>query len=373
MAFKGIYIDDDTREFRYARLLSDSNKDGITFQCKQPGILGKFAQEIIDAKPDLVAMDYRLDENQQDNSDNDYRASPLAQQLRDKLCDQPNQDFPIILISTEEKIETFFKPDKTAHDLYDEWYRKEKLIDSSKLVRKQIVSLIKGYKIIAKNLGDPNWHQKLLKLNKKEKFVIEDTNMKIEFEESKVVHVLARIFLRDMIKWSGILLKPEDVYAKLGIKLEDYTQVNEQVWSKLKEEKISYEGVFSDGWPRMWKHRFEFWTKDKLKQPITSIPAVERVRFVNELFSTDFKPASSLWTKNTDELFSFSCASCNHPTELRHSIAVYDPRLPNYLDNRRICYDCIDTDRYENKHLRIAQEDENLLEEIKTGKISRGE
>lgn len=371
MGYSGVYIDDNDDDLTYGELMSVPGNDGIIFKNIKPKSLAHTAQQISEFSPDIVAIDYRLDERQNTDAENDYRAGTLAQNLREKLIDQPAKDFPIILISTEEKIHKFFEPDQTSHDLFDEWYRKETITSDGEKVRTQILSLIRGYKKIAENIGNDKWPISLLNLNEDEDFIIELTNLDIELKESNVAHIWARVLLNNIIKRSGLLLKPEDLYAKLGIELDDYTEINTEIFTKLDEEDICYKGIFSDGWKRVWKHRFEAWLKGKLKQHITGIAVKQRVAKINKLFGTKFKPASSLWTKTKNELPSFACASCKHPTELRNSVAAYDPRLPVYIEKKRICFDCIESDKYERVRLQIAKEDHNLVEQIKNGKIPR--
>jgi len=47
----------------------------------------------------------------------DYKATPLAQQLRDYTFENVTQDFPIILVSHENKINGFYD-DSSAHNLF---------------------------------------------------------------------------------------------------------------------------------------------------------------------------------------------------------------------------------------------------------------
>jgi hypothetical protein len=365
MSYRCFYIDDNSEDIKYADLLENEQ---LIFERTSPKDLSIFPKEIINFKPDAIITDYRLDDDQKNNRGNNYRASTLAQFLRDSYSKDPANDFPIILVSSEEKIREYFKPEKTAHDLFDEWYFKSTIIEHSDKIAREIESVIKGYKKISNIIIKNGNKFSLFNLPEKEHFIFDNTNLDIELDQN-ITHLVARVFLRNIIKRPGILLGPADVYAKLGIGLKDYCLKYDDIWSKLEENNLCYQGIFSDGWPRVWRHRFDFYFKEHFSRMITAFSSEERVTKVNELWGLNYAPAESRWTHSTNEAPSFACASCHHPTEIENSISAYDPHVPKYVEKKRICLDCIESDRESNLGLSISSEDKKFSEKIKSGTL----
>ena len=73
MSFTGVYIDD--LEPEYGEFLNVSGENGVEFRLDiRPDEPGKLVKSIIDVAPDIVALDYRLDDNQKEFPDATYRA-----------------------------------------------------------------------------------------------------------------------------------------------------------------------------------------------------------------------------------------------------------------------------------------------------------
>ena len=370
MKFKGVYVDDQDPD--YGKFLNVSREDSVEFCLDiRPSEAGKLVKSILEVKPDIVALDYRLYDNQQSFPDATYRAGGPAQMLREEMVERPVEDFPIILISTEDNIRKLFGPDKTSHDLFDEWYLKATLTDEARSqdVGTQIVDLIQGYKKIGNVAQETQKHLSLLKLSSNEWSKINPSSLLISLEETSVTHVIARILLQNVIKRPGLLLRPVDVYARLSLAPENDDR--DKAFEFLLNAGLGYEGVFSTGWPRLWRHKFENWARENIGYPLSSIPGNRRVDIFNEVARTKYKAAKSKWSKREDELFSFACASCDAPTELRHSVAAHDPLVPKYCERRRICFDCVQTDEFSHRDLRIDGEDENIAMRVRSGDFPR--
>ena len=373
MKFKGVYVDD--LEPNYGELLdASSGEDSVEFCFDiQLNEAGKLIKSILNENPDIVALDYRLHDNPRLFPDATYRAGGLAQMLREERIEHPTKDFPIVLISTEDNIRKLFRPDKIAHDLFDGWYLKSALINETRdqEIGPQIIGLIQGYKEIAGVAQEPQKHLSLLKLDSDELGEIKPSSLLISLEEASVTHVIARILLQNVIKRSGLLLRPIDVYARLSLAPENNDR--DKAFKFLFDAELGYKGVFSTGWPRLWRHKFENWACENIDDPFSSVPGNRRVDIFNNLAGTTYKAARSKWSDRNDELFSFACASCDAPTELRHSVAAHDPLVPKYAERKRICFDCVQTDLFRARDLRIPvdSEDEDIAEQVRLGNFPR--
>ena len=144
----GLFVDDRAAEESFARRMTTSGERGlrVTFMLlNKKASLSQSAEEIFSQEPAIVALDYRLDETP---GDNQYKASPLAQQLRELAIDSPGQDFPIILVTNEKFYKDFKKRDLAAHDLFDRIYIKQRVTENSNRIKKEIFSLASGYKTL---------------------------------------------------------------------------------------------------------------------------------------------------------------------------------------------------------------------------------
>ena len=366
MKFTGVYVDD--REPDYGKYLNFSGEDSVKFRLDiRPNEAGKLVKSILDVKPDIVALDYRLNDNQKSFSNATYRAGGPAQMLREEMIERPTEDFPIILISTENNIRELFRLDETAHDLFDKRYLKDTLILETRTqeIGTQIIDLIKSYKKIGDLALDSHKDLHLLNLSTDEWEQLNPGELMIPLEETSVTHVIARILLQNVIKCSGLLLRPKDVYARLSLAPENDDL--DKAFKFLCDAGLAYEGVFSIGWSRLWRHRFENWACKHINNPLSSVPGNRRVEIFNGLAGTSFKATRSKWSERDDEFFSFACSSCDAPTELRHSVAAHVLSVPKYRERPRICFDCVQTDFFSKRGLRIDSEDKNIAARVRSG------
>ncbi len=366
----GFFIDDNAEDrTRIARLLEQKELpiDG-RFEPVDPI---KLRDAVLAEKPDLVALDFRLDD--EDLPENNYKGGALAQILREALLETPALDFPIILVSTEENIKQIYSIDKTSHDLFDQKYMKGRLSDRAyrKICHQEILSLALGYKRIAAALEEGRGAARLLALDEDELEIVPLHGFATDLKNAySVTHVAARVLLRQLIERAGPLLSCKDVAARLGIATEQ--EQIEQTMAFLFESGFGYEGVFGDGWPRIWRHRLDAWASDLLGKPLTSLPADERAKRISEEIGFELRPAVSKWTNNSDELFAFACTTCREPTERRNSLSLYDKYLLPYSDKKRVCFDCYirgEMDRF--PQLSIDEGDIEVAKDIREGRIKR--
>jgi hypothetical protein len=51
---------------------------------------------------------------------------------------------------------------------------------------------------------------------------------------------------------------------------------------------------------------------------------------------------------------------------MRHSLAAFDPRAPRFATRPRICWDCIQTDKFREAKLQVDEVDQELVDDIKS-------
>ena len=358
MTYKGIFVDDV--DFVYAETLSSADK--LVFQLEVVGEVAALARKITSEAPIIVAIDYRLDEQPPGlAADQTYKGSALAQHLRDASIEHPDQDFALVLVSAESKIKMLYRPDKTAHDLFDRVYVKDHINNQRAAIRQEFVSLCKGYEKL-RAVGNKYDIIDLMAGSDDDRPHVDAQEIRTKLADAAAPHVAARI-LFNLIDRPGPLLTTEYACAYLGIDPGDGQTVTEV----MRGEDIAYKGVFGDAWPRWWAHRLESWAQGIFKRRATGLPASDRARILSESTGKAFEPARSPWNESPNELISFACASCGRGTELRHSVAAFEPSQPRYMVRRRICWDCVQKDQYETVEplLSIDDADKDLAEQVK--------
>jgi hypothetical protein len=358
VTYHGIFIDD--QDDVYAETLSLDNRLKVEFL--EVTDVATLAREIVRRGPHLVAIDYRLDETPKNlNPDQTYKGSALAQHLRDSSIERPETDFALVLVSAEKKIKSLYNPDKTAHDLFDRVYIKEDVNRTGDIVRAELVGLCDAY-VELRRLEQVYDLFALTRIPDADRQYIDFQELRIALSDAAAPHIVARTFLRNLIDRSGPLLDQYDVAARLGTSVEFL----EPVLKALEENGALYRGLLSEPWHRWWAYKVDDWATELFGRRPTGLPASDRAAVLTKKFECNIEPAKSPWNGSPNELVAFACASCRRATEMRHSVAAFEPTLPRFVTRRRICWDCVQTDQFEKAHLKIDDVDAELAEEVKT-------
>ena len=360
MSFKGFLVDDTLEDAVYARLLSSKIREGLALEYLQVTDATTITNHIFNSAVDIVLLDFRLDENPgMIAPEHAYKGSGLAQLLRDKAMTSPEQDFPVVLISAEDKFKNFFRPDRTAHDLFDVAYGKDQATASREIIQNQLISLCEGYRLL--KACWQNDRMSVFSDDPDDLQFFDHQDITLVLREAGAPHIAVRAIMKNLIERNGVLITTAEALARLGIDESGH----EELEDLLTRNNIGYKGIFCAGWPRWLAHRFDKFAENTLKKRPSNLTGAEKCKIINEQIGSTFTPATSTWNQSPDEKFLFSCSSCCKPTEIRHSLAAYDPTCPRHGQRRRICWNCIQTDQYTHKHLTVDEVDQSLIEEIK--------
>ena len=366
---QAIFIDDEKGADVFAALLSAPGPKGLQVKFEQPNLhLAELAKKVLSARPDLVLLDYRLDQNPSENANaNLYKAGPLAQQLRDHSIESPQDDVPIVLLSNEDNIKRLYVPDETAHDLFDAKYSKQRVQAQPEAVRGELLAIIEAYSRAKKVLSAGEKRLlPLLALHEDERAYVEHQALE-KINKLTAPHLIIGQLFYHLIHRNGLLLNDESVLARLGVSPDSPDR--DGLFQAL-SKGIQYSGALGNGWRRWWAHRLLKVLRDDQGAPdFFSWGAEKRVNFLNKVFKLKLAPAKSRWTGRTDALVTVSCASCRRPTELAVTVSAYDPYPHAFGEKRRICYSCLATGEYEAHELRVDEKDEFVHQQITTGKI----
>jgi hypothetical protein len=364
MSFNGVFVDDQDEVF--AGTLSTPGELDLEFLAIDE--VTNLVASITARAPLIAALDYRLDEVPGTlRQDQTFKGSALAQHLRDAAIEAPTADFAIVLVSAEAKIKQLFRPDVTAHDLFDRVYVKEQINQERAKVRQELLSLCRGYEML-RAASLPYDPATLLAGADIEADILSNQELATKFKTARAPHIVARTVLTWLIDRPGLLIDDAELCARLGISLDSL----EAVRATAQQKGIAYTGVFSCGWLRWWAGRLDIWSKELFGRRATGIPASERAEALSAALGQAIAPAASTWDGSVHELIATACASCRRGTELRHSVAVFEPASPRFVERRRVCWDCVRTDRYETAQppLIIDETERDIVDAIKSNAVS---
>jgi hypothetical protein len=367
--FNGLFVDDAEKDKDIGLKLESEELRMEYLKPDRP--LVELSENIISKNPDCLALDYRLDEEREKtDSPNRYKAGPLAQQLRDLALEDVGKDFPIVLVSHEQKIRHDFTPDLTAHDLFDRFYSKEQLVTKPDECREEILAMVYGYKSLTGNWGSANKLAILLQAKDEELSEIDQQPFR-DINSLKAPHQIIRGFLRYFIDRSGILLDNNNLLAKLGV-VNNTENLNELL-KILRDHDILYSGPLARGWNRWWNNRLDSFVQKICEINFGNLGADQRTACLNERLGLQLQPAISRWTGRSDVMFAFTCSSCANPTEREHSVAAYDPIPHRGLTmQKRICWKCVQTGEYQDVYppLSIHEDDQFISSKIESGELA---
>lgn len=365
----GYFVDDREQDAYIADRLSSEGDSGIHVSflpADKP--LEAMADFIINLHPDFLALDYRLDEAQVDGQHPiHYKAGPLAQQLRDRASITPASDFPIILVSNEDRIKNFYEPDLTSHDLFDLIYSKQNVVKFEEDLKTKVLDLSLGYKKLIELLGQNDLIAKVLDSSKDENPELVNQEFR-RWEQYSAPHQIARQILRYIINKNGILCNSDFVLALLGVSVD--SEDKDKIFEYLDQNGCRYSGTFSTGWPRWWKHKVLNVVSKLCQTDIGNLNAYERVQCFNEALGNKLTPAMSRWTNSEDFYPSFTCISCHYPTEKKHSLLVYGT-APSFVSRERVCWFCVASGIYQENNIEIDDSEEYIKEKLESGEISQ--
>ncbi|WP_448120970.1 hypothetical protein [Xanthomonas arboricola] len=352
---KGIYVDDLPLEAKVISQKLLSTNVSIDVVPPSEDLLS-LASKISKARPDFVLLDYRLDQHVVSGSSAaaTYRAAPLAQQLRDRTDDPATIEFPIILISSEDKIRNLFRPEKTAHDLFD-WKLIKTRVGAQQGTPKVIVGLAEGYSRLRKLNGKFDVLP-VFGLDEELDFLVDHQELQLALEQAEYTHVAARYILTFVIKRQGLLLDRRNLHARLGVSAT--SEGIAAVEALFSQER--YQGAFAECRDMWWAELVESRFREHFESSLSSMSADERAAVLSERAGLAVMSAADTWDGRTDFFPSFACACCGEPTSLEHSLACFDSRLPSFVQRLRVCFRCVQQDKIQED--RNAHEDEYHLQ-----------
>lgn len=251
MAYNILYIEDLDAETRNLTFERENFK--IT-SLPPSNSIDKIINDINEANPDLIILDYILTEG----SDLKFCNAPtIATTLRSLTAIEDFRERPIVLMSNKDNIVNLYRKDYTSHDLFDYAITKDNAtkVCTQKFIDK-CISFIEAYKKIAE---DKFSLSQILQIEQKL------IHSKLSFylnKDNQSLYEYSRFIFEHLIRCSGMLIGEDILSARLGVSKDSPD------WEELKTELASfkYKGIFSNSYNRWWMDSIDSWWINTLEQ-----------------------------------------------------------------------------------------------------------
>jgi len=287
---------------------------------------------------DGLLLDLRLDEYKDDNGKHsEFTATEFAQHIRTLVTKQElGKDLPIILFSTDEKLQQVYATDLSSHNLFDRYLTKVNTPDNAS---KKLYSLAKGYVEIEEYKESYRLNNGQLDLDEFKKTYIAklirlenlfdiDSRIFSRFSENGEripTHEYAQVILKDLIYVTGSLINEDILSARLGI-----DKNNSDDWEKVKEffENAKYKGVFSDGWNRWWMFEIDNLFESITGTYLSHLDAFQRVEVLKDKLSLSKLIVAEPIKLNTSTRYTTICKAYERPLDEMEGFRVYSSKEP---------------------------------------------
>lgn len=273
MTLKVLYIEDGTPD----TIIAELEQQKYELIHHDPETFEAVIEDIRKHSPEVLLLDFRLTDKTAK-----FDAPTVAQTVR-TINSVQHKDVPIVLISTETIISTYYK-DYTSQDLFDLVLTKEQLLEDTEKYSARINSIVQSYQAISSVSASSN---SLLDLINVPQYLLEKFSFKIKehlaSQKLKESTYLASDFIRNrIVKPIGVLIGEDVLAARLGV---DKTSSDWEV-IKAELEQLKYTGLFSQTYDRWWSEALNIWWKETFdsNQSLKSLSAFQRVDKLKEKF-----------------------------------------------------------------------------------------
>lgn len=348
-----VFIEDDEKDLdRYSRILSEKDKIIVT-----PTLPPRHVDELqLSPTPDLVLIDYRLNQPQRSGDFVTYKGGTLANYVAEQF-----PKTPLIILSTRDVFDLFPNYEEEIRSV-DYILYKGDINKDPKFGRNLLITLAQGFKELAKVEQNQRTWQTLLRLLKADSS--EDENLqrssppRIEQSEKWPVHSVTRWILRVLFEYPGIFYDSLYASAMLGIREKDF--LKDEVQSFFKD--ASYTGLFTGIKDLWWKDRLQKLAfriiKDAELDPILSENF--RIAFEKKI-GNKLKPSICVFSEEKNA--NIICYVLRKPVKMKYTLEYLPDTRPEAMDPARVSFKAILEEDID-PHL-LPSADAELLESIR--------
>ncbi len=231
-------------------------------------------------KPNLLLMDFRLNAGV-----GRFNAPPFAQFFRSQVVEEHGKSLPIVLISSEKEIRTYYR-DYTSFDLFDFAVEKETFTKKISKYCTLLKELIDSYELLeSEQITQLESAIRLLNVPEKLKLRLDKRLLDIlamdKYQNDPFM--MSGLLLSSFVKPIGMLIGPDVLSARLGISIDSPD------WNQLIDELVEfkYSGLYSKTYERWWSYGIEMWWNENFSNESTlrRLSASERNKLISEKFA----------------------------------------------------------------------------------------
>lgn len=364
MAYKVLYIDDETEDRSQAYADGLSTLGLIEISIKTPTNFEKLRDELVYVQTDIDALilDLRLDGNQQGERVAKYTAPILATGIRSHCLieDGFKREFPIFLISSKDNLKKYFDSDTSSHDLFDYTFNKATVGNEGEKHEMLIASITEAYNVIREGKTD---FAKMLDFPNIKDIENRIFTSKFLTGEGTSVSEISQYIFNEIICKSGILIDEKILAARLGVDFE-YSEE----WSSLLEllKDYEYSGIFGGTLKRWWFNEImDWWNKNFPNKLLIRLNASERVQLIKGMFDLEEIKVAGGIAKTTSTKFWTVCQAYQKPLDPKDGFLVDGNQLKPWQDKRYISLESILERDAKEKGFVIHPEEKERFDEIK--------
>jgi len=306
MTYKILYIEDSDP----SSIMADLSQYEFEIIHHDPSDFELAIKEIMGRKIDLLLLDFRLSEKKAI-----YDAPSIAQTIRTQHNTINYKDLPIILISSEDNISSYYK-DYTSQDLFDFAISKNELLNNLEKYSNRMKSIINGYILISKvNLDNT---KKLVELLSIPEDILNKLSVRIQElletdKFTKNTFLASDFIVNHIVKPSGILIGEDILAARLGVD----THSEDWVALKIILDGYKYKGIYFDSYERWWSIGVELWWKTISPSALSlkRLKASQRVAIIQEALKLENLQVAQNSEHSKSDYFWTICAEKQTPLD----------------------------------------------------------
>ncbi len=290
-------------------------------------------KSIVDEKPDVVLIDYQLNEVQPDGSHPSYLGSTLAAVLREKL-----PECPILLVSRRSLIQSgTLNRARDLQSAFDDLFYKDEIFSDPRWFRDELRTLVQGYRRL-RSRRVRTWKAilTLLKANSEEGDLLESADPPRDARaDTWRVPEVARWLRHTVLAYPGILCDSLHASAALGLAKQSFTSSPIQRFFS----GSRYRGPFAPKEGLWWKGRLVADAAELLQRDDNSAPLS---RF-GEMWNSRHKRAERLAVCCTSRRSPADsvCYLLERPVLRKLSLPYHPDNRPSILDEARVSFKAI--------------------------------
>ncbi|OJV51676.1 MAG: hypothetical protein BGO31_00280 [Bacteroidetes bacterium 43-16] len=334
MTYNIIYIDDDQN----SKILVDGfNTTGLLNVTRiKPTSFEDQINELLDYGNTIqgIILDLKFDEDFSEDRKAYYSATTLAQQIRTKVNEGDwKNEIPLILFTTQLKLDAAFSGDTTSKKLFDIIFTKDKITDIS--LQEKIYSIVDGYNLIKQN--KPNF-AKILDID-----TIDILDQRIfplnllKADQGSNIHNYSKHILNELIERPGPLIDELYLAARLGVDIGLSNQWKDFINNEL--TGVKYTGIFNSAWDRWWMFKLNNWWENNIdKNPIATLDARDRIEKLNSKFNYNLVVAKPI-SKATSYRYWTICQGYDKPLDPREGLRINESEPLPWQETKYISID----------------------------------